>query len=125
MRKFIPFPWRVGEIIVNHISHLYEFAGQFDQIGLKEAKYIDGFDPNGLFSTHMSMVGHSSYFYKFEQFQEGGGGDNQNLLDTSVDKSLNDIKELYRTNECYRKKGREVTNKTPNFPSVSQRSTHA
>jgi hypothetical protein len=70
---------------------LDEFAGQFDQLGLKEAKCIEGFNPNDLFSAHMSLVGYSSYFTKSEQFKEGGG-DNQNIPETSVDEALNDIK---------------------------------
>jgi hypothetical protein len=107
--------WRVGEIGVKHISHLDEFAAQFDQLGMHEAKSIEGFDPNDLFFAHMSLVGYSSYFCKSEQFKEGGG-DNQNLPDTLVDEALS---------ECYRQKGKEVTNRNTNFnsPSVLQRST--
>jgi hypothetical protein len=43
---------------------LDEFAIQFDQIGLKEAKSIEGFDPKDLFSAHMSLVGYYSYLCK-------------------------------------------------------------
>jgi hypothetical protein len=115
-------PWRVREVVVKHISHLDEFAGQFDQLGLKEVECIEGFDPNDLFTAHMSLVGYSSYFTKIEQFKEGGG-DNLNLPETSVNEALNDMEELSSTNECYRQQGREVTNKNPNSPIVSQRST--
>jgi hypothetical protein len=66
----------------------------------------------------VSLLGYSSYFTKSEKIKEGWG-DNQNLPETSVDEALNDIKELARTNECYRQKGREVMNKNPNSPSVS------
>jgi hypothetical protein len=52
---------------------LDEFVGQFDQLGLKEAQCNEGFDHKDLFSAHMSLVGYSSYFYKYEQFKEGGG----------------------------------------------------
>jgi hypothetical protein len=31
----IPFPQRFGEVVVNHIYHLDEFVGNFDQLGLK------------------------------------------------------------------------------------------
>jgi hypothetical protein len=123
-KQFIPFPWRVGEIVVKHISHLDEFAGQFDQLGLKEAKCIKGFDPNDLFSAHMSLVGYSSYFVSLNSSRK----EEETIkisLETSIDEALNDIKELASTNECYRQKGREATNKNPNSPSVSQRSTPA
>jgi len=66
MKQFIPLPYRVGEVFFKNIYHLDEFAGQFDQLVLKEAKCIEGFDPSDLFSTHMSLVGYSSYFCKFE-----------------------------------------------------------
>jgi hypothetical protein len=114
-KQFIPFPWRVGEIVVKHISHLDEFVVQLDQLSLKEAQAIKGFDPKDSFSAHMSLVGYSSYFSKSEQFEEGGG-DNQNLLEASIEETLNDIEELESTNECYRKRGRETTNKNPNSP---------
>jgi hypothetical protein len=73
---------------------------------------------------HTSLVGYSSYFTKSKQFKEGGG-DNQNLLQTSINESLNDIEELSNTNECYRQKCREVRNKNTKSPSVSHRSTSA
>jgi len=38
---------------VKNISHLYEFDGQLDQLGLNKAQCIKGFDPNNLFSTHV------------------------------------------------------------------------
>jgi hypothetical protein len=44
-------------------------------------------------------------------FKEGVG-DNQNLPEASIDEAMNDVEELARTNECYRKKGREATRKT-------------
>jgi hypothetical protein len=55
-KQFIPLPWRVGEIVVKHISHLDEFVGQLDQLSLKEAQAIKGFDPKNSFSAHMSLV---------------------------------------------------------------------
>jgi hypothetical protein len=96
---------------------LDEFAGQFDQLGLKEVECVEGFDPNDLFTTHMSLVGYSSYFTKSEQFKEGGG-DNQNLPETSVDEALNDIEELASTNECYRTKGQRSNKQKPQFSQV-------
>jgi hypothetical protein len=80
---------------------LDEFARQFDQLGLKEVKCIEGFNPNDLFFAHMSRVVYSSYFTKFEQFKEGGR-DNQNIPKILVDEALNNIEELDNTNECYR-----------------------
>jgi hypothetical protein len=70
----------------------------------------------------MSLVGYASYFSKSVQFEEGGG-DNQNLPEASIENTLNDIEELASTNEYYKQRGRETTNKNPNSPNVSQKST--
>jgi hypothetical protein len=72
-KQFIPLPWKIGEIIVKHISHLDELAGHLDQLGLKEVELVEGFDPNDMFTAHMASIGYSSYFTKIEQFKEGGG----------------------------------------------------
>ena len=65
------FPWRVGVVVIKNISHLDEFVGQFDQLRLKEAECIKGFNLNDLFTVHMSLLGYSSYFTKSEKIKEG------------------------------------------------------
>jgi len=62
--QFILFLWKVREVIVKHISHLDELAGHLDQLGLNEAKLVEGFNQNDMFTTHMSLIGYSSYFTK-------------------------------------------------------------
>jgi hypothetical protein len=69
----------------------------------------------------MSLVGYASYFTKSMQFE--GGGDNQNLLEASVENTLNDIEVLASTNEFYKQRGGETKNKNPNSPNVLQKST--
>jgi hypothetical protein len=98
-KQFIPLPWRVGEIYFKHISHLDEFVGQLDQLGLKEAQCINGFDPKNLFSAHMSLVEYSSYFSKSKQFE--GGGDNKNIPNDSIEENLNDIEEFKKRGNQY------------------------
>jgi hypothetical protein len=83
---------------------LDEFERQFDQLCLKEVECVKGFDPNDLFTTHMSLVGYSSYFTKFEQFKKAGGGI-KNHPDTSINEALNNIEYLASTNEHYRPPG--------------------
>jgi hypothetical protein len=60
------------------------FVSQMDQISLKEAQDIKCFDPKNSFYAHTSLVKYSSYFSKLEQFEEGGG-DNQNLPRGSIE----------------------------------------
>jgi hypothetical protein len=91
-------------------------------MGLKEAKFVKGFDLDNKFSTHMELIGYSSYFTKVEQFQEGGG-DNIDLHEIRTYQFLDDMEEINSTNEGHRQHGREVTDKNPNSPTMSQKST--
>jgi transcription elongation factor GreA-like protein len=77
-KQFISLSWKIGDYIVKHIIHLNELAKHHEQMGLKEAKPVEGFEPDRKFTTHMQLVGYASHFIKIEQFQEGGG-DNLDL----------------------------------------------
>jgi hypothetical protein len=72
-KKGIPLPWKIKKFIVKHITHLNDLEGHHEQLGLKEAKFVESFDPNNKFTQSMELVGYSSHFTKIEQFQEGGG----------------------------------------------------
>ena len=48
-KQFIPFPWKVGEILLRGISKIDEFSSYLDQYKLIFVEEIKGFDPNGLF----------------------------------------------------------------------------
>jgi hypothetical protein len=52
-KQFIPLPWKIGNFIVKHINHLNELIGHHEQLGLKEEKFVEVFDPNNKFTTHM------------------------------------------------------------------------
>jgi hypothetical protein len=69
---------------------LDELAGQHDQLSLSEDEIVEGFDPNNLFTTHMSLIGYSSYFINTEQFKEGSG-DNLNLPERNYPAPMRDI----------------------------------
>jgi hypothetical protein len=95
-------------------------VGHHEKMGLKEAKFVEGFDPDNKFTTHMQLVGYSSHFIRVERFQEADG-DNLDLQElTTYQNSSNSI-ELNSKNEIYKKNGRETTN--PNSLTTSQRST--
>jgi hypothetical protein len=91
-------------------------------LSLKEAKFVKNFEPNTKSTTHIELVGYSSYFTRIKQFQEGGR-DNLNLHEIVEDQVLDDMKEINNTNEGHRHHGREVTYKNPNSPTTSQKST--
>jgi len=43
---------------------LDEIEGHLDQLGLKEAEIVEGFNQNDMFTVHMASIGHNSYFTK-------------------------------------------------------------
>jgi hypothetical protein len=98
------------------------WQGHHEQLGLKEAKFVKGFDPDNKFTTHMELIGYSSYFTKVEQFQEGGR-DNLDLHEITTYQVSDDMEEINNTNEGHRQHGREVMDKNPNSPTTSQKST--
>ena len=110
-------PWRIGEIILKNIENIDEYVVQFDQLSLKGSQAIQGFDPKYLLFAHISLFGYVSYFSKYMQFE--GGGYNQNLLEASIENTLDYIEELDSTNEYYKQWGRETKNKNLNSPNVS------
>jgi hypothetical protein len=36
--KFIPLPWKIGEIVLKNVANIDEYAGQFDRFDLKVDK---------------------------------------------------------------------------------------
>jgi hypothetical protein len=45
-KQSIPLPWKVGEILLREIPKNDEYVDYFNQINLKFAEEIKGFDPN-------------------------------------------------------------------------------
>jgi hypothetical protein len=39
-KKFIPLPWRIGEITLKNVANIDEYAVQFDQYNLKPSNSI-------------------------------------------------------------------------------------
>jgi len=121
-KQSIPLPWKIGECIVKHITHLDELERHHEKLGSKEAKFVKGFEPNKKFTTHMESIRYYSYFTKFEQFQEGGG-DNLDICKIASDQVSDDMEETNSTNEVHKQHGRELVDKNPNSPIKSQKST--
>jgi hypothetical protein len=98
--QFIPLPWKIGEFIVKNIIHLDELACHFDQLGLKEAKFVKVFESDNKFIAHMDLISCSSHFTKIERFQEEGE-DNLDIPEIAADQVSDNVKELTSTNEGY------------------------
>jgi hypothetical protein len=71
-KQFIPQPWKIGDCIVKHLTHLNELVEHHEKMGLKDVKLIKAFEPYRKFTTYMQLVGYASHFIIIEQFQEGG-----------------------------------------------------
>jgi hypothetical protein len=54
--KIIPLPWKIGEFVLRNINKIDEFAGHFNNVSLKYAKKIKGFDPRKTFVEHMQSM---------------------------------------------------------------------
>ena len=74
-------------------------------MGLKEAKLVEGFDPDNKFTTHMQLVGYSSHFVKVQQFQEGGE-DNFDPQELATYQNSNNSGEVNSTNEVHKQHSR-------------------
>jgi hypothetical protein len=61
-KQFIPLPWKIGEFVLRNINKIDEFANHFNNVSLKYAEKIKGFDPNKIFVGHMLSVGFSNSF---------------------------------------------------------------
>jgi hypothetical protein len=88
-KKFISLPWKVVEMYVNIISHLYEYTTQFDQFNLKEVQEIHGFDRKDFLLAQTFSIGYRSSFSKSMQLGEGRG-DNQNSPESYLGTTLDD-----------------------------------
>jgi hypothetical protein len=75
---------------------------------MREIHKFEGFDLDGLFTTHMFSIGYGTYFTKSVQLDEGGG-DNQNPQGNSLENHQlplqDDIDTLVSTNDQYRQRG--------------------
>jgi hypothetical protein len=96
-------------------------VGNHEKLGLKEVKFVEGFEPGNTFTTHMQLVGYYSHFTRIEQFQERGR-DNLDLQELTKYQISNDTREINNTNEGHRQHDKE-TSQNPNLPTTSQRST--
>ena len=55
-------PWKTGEFVLRNMNKIDEFVGHFNNVSLKYAKKIKGFDPRKTFIEHMQSIGFSNSF---------------------------------------------------------------
>jgi hypothetical protein len=54
--QFIPLPWKIGYFIFKNINKIDEFVNHFNNVNLRYAEKIKGFDPNKIFLEHILSV---------------------------------------------------------------------
>jgi hypothetical protein len=61
-KQFIPLPWKIGEFTFININKIDNFANHFNNVSLKYAENIKGFDTNKIFVGHILSVGFNKSF---------------------------------------------------------------
>ena len=61
-KQFISLPWKVGDFVFRNVNKIDEFAGHFNNLNLRYAERLRGFDPNEIFLEHLLEVGFNNSF---------------------------------------------------------------
>jgi hypothetical protein len=100
-KKFIPLSWKIGYFIFRNINKIDEFASHFDNVSLKYAGKIKGFNPNKIFFEYMLSVGFNNFFIQTTLNEEEEGNNQSTLVHEA-----GDLEKILSTNELYKKKGK-------------------
>jgi hypothetical protein len=114
---------KLGKSLLRGISKIDEFSTQLDQYNLKYAEEIKGFDPNNLFTDHMTYVGFSKSLTNTFVFGEEEG-DSHDPLTQIVEKRMDDIETIVSMTDQYKQRGRVSTEKSAQSPIVSQKTAY-
>jgi hypothetical protein len=78
MKLFISAPFKCIGFTVRSITHFAEIAHGLGSFDLKEVDMVRGFDPKGIFKTHVILVNYNTLFPQVEE-QEEGAKDNKDI----------------------------------------------
>jgi hypothetical protein len=87
---------------LRNINKIDEFANQFNNVSLKYAEKIKGFDPNKIFVGHMLSIGFSNTFIQTILSEEE---EEVNIQSTLVHNSSG-LETLLSSDDLYKKKGK-------------------
>jgi hypothetical protein len=116
-KQFIPLPWKVGDFVLRNVNKIDEFAGHFNNLNLKYAERIRGFDPNGIFLEHLLVVGFNNYFIQTRMNEDRDNDDNTPASDAD------DLETLQSTIKLYRQQGKGPSEKSVQSPAPTPKST--
>jgi hypothetical protein len=116
--KIIPFPWKIGDFIFRNINKIDKFESHFNNVNLKYAEKIKGFDPNKIFVEHMLSLGFSNLFIQTTLNEEEEGNNRSNHVDKN-----GDLETILNTNEFHDKKGKGPSERSAQSPVVTPKNT--
>jgi hypothetical protein len=95
-KNFIPLPWKVGDFVFRNVNNINEFAGHFNNLNLRYAGRLRGFNTNGIFLEHLLAVGFSSSFIHTHLNKDRDNDEYTHAPDDG------DVETLQRTTEMYK-----------------------
>ena len=101
-----------------NINKIDEFVNHFNNVNLKYAEKIKGFDPNKIFIENMLSMGFSNSFIH-TILNEEEEGNNQS---THVH-NVGGLETLLSTNDFYKKKGKIPSERSAQYPIVTPNNT--
>jgi hypothetical protein len=116
-KKFIHFPWKIGDFIFRNINKIDEFVNHFQNVNLKYAEKIKGFEPNRIFVEHILVVGFNNSFIHTIL-----GEEEDNNLGTPAH-NAGDLETILSTNELHKKKGKGPSEKSAQSQVVTPKTT--
>jgi hypothetical protein len=101
-----------------NINKIDEFANNFNNISLKYAENLKGFDPNKIFVGHMLSIGFNKYFIQNVLSEE----EEFNSQSTHLH-NFGDLEILLSSNDFYKQKGKILNKKSGQSPVVTPKNS--
>jgi hypothetical protein len=102
---------------LKNINKIDEFANHFNNVNMKYAENIKGFDPNKIFVEHMLSVGFNNLFIHTILNEE-----EDNNQGTHV-QNVDNLETILSTNGFYKQKGKGLNEKSAWSPVVTPKTT--
>jgi hypothetical protein len=99
-KKFIPLPWKVRDFLFRNVNKIDRFVGHFNNLNLRYAESLRGFDPNGIFIEHLLAIGFSSSFIHTRLNEDKYNDENTHAPNDG------DVETLQSTTELYKQRGK-------------------
>jgi hypothetical protein len=82
--------------VLRNVNKIDEFTAHFNNLNLRYAERLRGFDPNGIFLEHLLAVGFNNSFFQRRLRENRDNEDNTPASDTDDLETLQSTTELYK-----------------------------